>query len=176
MVTSQPIRPVVTQINASFYVTASGMFLTTFFHTNQLVGRHMLCCSWRFIIFYFGICERMLLFGKQQRLAGTYGKCWNTWDLLMRIQRTCVKWGGNAGQWTDAMHDSIMSPTASKSHFYKTLIRVGDLIVRLLKLQNADISTLSLDLITTKIFSYVGQARDFKHTETQLCNSVRTVT
>jgi hypothetical protein len=131
MLTSQLfICPVLTHINSNFHALACGMFLATFFRPNRLVGRHMLCCSWRFIIFYFGICERMLLFGKQQRLAGTYGKCWNTWDLLMRIQRTCVQWGGEGGQWTAAMHDSVMSPTVPQV-LLQTLITVGDLIVRL---------------------------------------------
>jgi hypothetical protein len=108
------ICPILTHTNSNFHAIASGMLLATFFHPNRHVGRHMLRCSWRFIIFYFGICERMLLFGKQQRLAGTYGKCWNTWDLLMRIQRTCVKWGGKRGQWTATMQDRIIAPTAPK--------------------------------------------------------------
>jgi hypothetical protein len=83
-------------INVTYNVIASDVFLAPFFHSKWHVGRHVFCCSWRFIIFYFGICERMLLFGKQQRLAGTYGKCWTT-DLRMRIQGTCVKWRGGEG-------------------------------------------------------------------------------
>lgn len=101
------------------------MRLIPFLRRIFLVGRHMLCCSWRFIIFYFGICERMLLFGKRRRLAGTYGKCWNTWDLRMRIQGTCVI--RRRGDWTFAVHEGFMSRISLTTQF-QTLCITGGLV------------------------------------------------
>jgi hypothetical protein len=114
-----------TLVNDSIDLYQNEMCLTPFLLRKFLVGRHMLRCSWRFIIFYFGICERMLLFGKRRRLAGTYGKCWNTWDLHMRIQGTCVIW--RRGNWTSAVHDGFMARIFSTTQT-QTLCITGGLV------------------------------------------------